>query len=431
MKRLPVRPAYYLVTSLNWFGAVLPMTVMVLLAQARGMSLAEVGLFMGVYSVVVAVLEVPSGALADSLGRKRTYLLGGAVAAVARVAALLAFDLPGFMAFALLLGASRALTSGALEAWFVDALQEEDADVDLQPALAAAGSYQLAALALGTLAGGALPTLFAWLPAEGLLSPLSVPLVASTALQVLVLVVAAAVIVERRQAGAASMREAMRPRALVAHMGRAFAAVARAPRLRLLLVADVAVGAVLAASENLWQPFFADRLPGGGAALAAGDGAVVLGVLLAGSFGVGILGNVVATRLSAAMGRRHALVAAVFQVFHGGAFVLLALVGGFLPAAALFWATYLARSGWGSPHMALYNRQVGARERSVMLSVQSLASFLGAFAGSVALGAVADATSVGTAWGVGGALVAATALLYLRLDREERRTVSAGEALAG
>src|SRR5690554_2408063 len=156
MKRLPVRPAYYLVTSLNWFGAVLPMTVMVLLAQARGMSLAEVGLFMGVYSVVVAVLEVPSGALADSLGRKRTYLLGGAVAAVARVAALLAFDLPGFMAFALLLGASRALTSGALEAWFVDALQEEDADVDLQPALAAAGSYQLAALALGTLAGGAL-----------------------------------------------------------------------------------------------------------------------------------------------------------------------------------------------------------------------------------------------------------------------------------
>ncbi len=433
MQRLPVRHAYYLVTSLAWFAAVLPMAVMVLLAQARGMTLAEVGLFMGLYSVVVALLEVPSGAVADAVGRKRTYLLGGALDVVARVAFLLAFDLAGFLAFAILLGAARALTSGALEAWFVDALQGEDTGVDLQPALAAAGSYQLAGLALGTLAGGALPTLFAWLPTDGVLTPLAVPVLASALLQALVVALAAVVVVERRPVvgredggegtGAprgtvpGAVRSGLAPRALAGHVRRAFAAAARVPRLRRLLAVDLAVGAVLAASENLWQPYFAARLPEDGARLAAGGGTLALGVLLGGSFAVGILGNLLATRLAALLGRRHALVAALCQVAHGAAFVALALTGGFAAAAALFWGTYLARSAWSSPHLALYNEGLRPANRSAMLSVQSLASYAGAFVGSVALGALADASSIGAAWAVAGAAVAATSLLYLGLDR--------------
>jgi len=197
--------------------------------------------------------------------------------------------------------------------------------------------------------------------------------------------------------------------------------VARAPRLRLLLAADVVVGAALAASENLWQPFFAALLPGDGAAVAAGGGTLALGAILGGSFAVGILGNLLATRLAAALGRRHALVAALFQLAQGAAFVLLALAGGFVAAAALFLGTYLARAALSSPHMALYNREVTADRRSVMLSVQSLASFAGAFVGSVALGTLAEAASIATAWAVAGAAVAATSLLYLRLDREARR----------
>lgn len=410
MARLDVRKTYALVTSLSWLFAVLPMPVMVLLAQSRGISLTEIGVVMALYSVTVAALEVPSGALADTLGRKRTFLLGGLLAIASRVAAVLAMDTAGFIVFALLFGVSRALTSGTLEAWFVDALQEEDASVDLQPALAAAGSFQLAGLAIGTLAGGALPDLFAGLSTEGFLTPLAVPMLASAAGQVVVLAVTAALVLERRAANAKAA-----PRALAAHIRGALASAVRTPHLRLLLLAEMAVGATVAASENLWQPFFAG-LPH----QLFGGGTTAMGVILAGSFGVGILGNVLATAVSSALGGRHALVAALFQVLQGGAFVALALSGGFLAAAALFWGTYLSRSAWGSPHQALYNREVGSRERSVMLSVSSLASFLGAAAGSVALGAVADGSSIGTAWSVAGALVAVTALLYVRFERLPR-----------
>lgn len=434
---ISVRPAYYLVSSLNWFGTVLPMAVLVLLAQARGISLAEVGLFMGLYSIVVAVLEVPSGALADAMGRKRAYLLGGALNVVARGMFLFAFDLWLFVGFAVVLGAARAMSSGALEAWFIDALQAEDENVDLQPALAAAGSFQLVGLALGTLAGGALPLLFAALPAEGVITPLSVPLLASIVVQVVMLAGTALMIVERRdpeRERPGTVRDAVRPGAVLALMRQAARAVAAAPRLRLLLAADFVVGATLAASENLWQPFFAVMLPGANASeLAAGGGTLALGVILGGSFAMGIVGNLLATRLARALGKRQALVAAIFQVAQGAAFVLLAVFGGILAATALLWGTYLARAGWGSPHATLYNREVTSDKRSVMLSVQSLAGFGGAFVGSVAFGALAEASSIGTVWMVSGAVVAASSLLYLRLDASERlaRRGAPGTSAAG
>lgn len=424
--RLSPRHAYYLVTSLNWFATVLPMAVMVLLAQARGIGLAEIGLYMGLYALVVVALEVPSGALSDTIGRKRTYLLGAALNLAARVVFLLAFDLWAFMAFAVVLGISRALSSGALEAWFVDALQAEDADTDLQPALATAGSYQLAGLALGTLVGGALPALFAWLPTEGILTPLATPVLASALLQGVVLLVVALVIDERGATATASAAVA-RPvsgtaGAVLAHIKQAFETVINSPRLRVLLLVDVVIGVALAASENLWQPFFAGLLPGDDAAeLAAGGGTIALGVLLGGSFAVGIFGNLLATNLARLLGKRQALVAMIFLIVQGIGFVALALSGAFLPAAALFWFTYLTRAGWSSPHQTLYNREVSSEQRSVMLSVQSLAFFGGSFLGSVVLGWVAGETSIAGAWLVAGGALSLSSLLYLGLYLVERR----------
>src|SRR5690606_6589216 len=101
-------------------------------------------------------------------------------------------------------GVSRALSSGALEAWFIDALQAADPDVDLQPALAGAGAWNLAALAAGTFVGSALPGLFASLPQHpmAVLTPPSVTLVAAGAANRAVLLLPALV-----------LREAPRPRA--------------------------------------------------------------------------------------------------------------------------------------------------------------------------------------------------------------------------
>ena len=425
-----LRPTYYLVSSLNWFANVVPMAVMVLLAQSRGLSLAQVGYFIGIYSLTVVVLELPSGAMADALGRKRIYLLAGAIGIVAKAVFLFAFGLPMFLAYGVLFGVSRAFASGALEAWFIDALQAENPHVDLQPPLAAANAWNLAALAVGTLAGSALPKLFGYLPQNELavFTPLSMTLVASLAASCVVLALTAVVV---KEAPRALAPERARDGGPLASFGRGFRSlgtiVVGAARLTsanrtllLLLGVDLVAGIALIASENLWQPFFAQRLGG-----ATPDNTIVFGVVLAGSFAMGMLGNLVATPLSQLLKKRYALVAGLFQLLQGGAFLLLAAQGGVAAATGLFWLTYVTRSAGSSPHATLFNEQVPGSHRSVMLSVQSLVGFLGAFVGSVALGALAGATSIALAWTVSGGLLALAALLYLPLTGIGERPATA------
>src|SRR4051812_50183701 len=55
---------------------------MVLLASARGLSPAEIGLVAAVHSIVAVTLELPTGGLADAIGHRPvlvlSVLLGGA-----------------------------------------------------------------------------------------------------------------------------------------------------------------------------------------------------------------------------------------------------------------------------------------------------------------------------------------------------------------
>ncbi len=434
---MSVRATYYLVSSLNWFANVVPMAVSVLFAQSRGLSLGQIGVYGAVYALTVVLLELPSGALADTFGRKRTYLLAGALALAAKVLFLLAFDLSGFVAYALLWGTARALSSGALEAWFVDALQAREPNAPLQSALAAAGSYNLVGLAAGTVTGAMLPGLFAWLPSDGaaVLTPLSATVIVSAVAQAAVIALAALLVREPppdrgRVGGRSGLRSAL---AEVRTVMLDAAALTRGSRpLQLLLLGECLVGVALMTSETLWQPFFATRISEarlGEASRGAADlvahllgttaaaDARVLGFVLGGSFAMGVFGNVAATRLTRLLKGRNALAAGVFQGLQAVAFVVLAWQTGLIGATALFWLTYVTRSAWSSPHLALFNAAVPAARRSVMLSVLSLAGFAGSFLGSLLLAPLAQATSIAVVWCVCAGVLALGVTAYLALDR--------------
>lgn len=412
------RRTYYAIGALNWFATVLPMAVMVLLAQSRGLSLSEVGLYMGLYSLTIVLLELPSGAIADSVGRKRVLVAAFAMAAISRLVFLAAFDLFAFLLFAALSGVARAFGSGALEAWFIDALQAEDPAVDLQPALATGNVFHLGGLAVGTLVGGLLPRLFAFLPSSptAVLTPLSTTVVASVLVQLGVVALTAIVMREPRPTiamAATGLGGAWR-RGLASVgrvLGDAFTLTRDSRTLRLLLSVDLVIGVVLTASELLWQPFYAGRL-GVGAADTP-----VLGAVLAGCFAMGMVGNLAATPLTRLFKRRYALVAGLFQALQAASFVLLAWQTNLLLATAFFWSTYLMRSAWSSPHATLFNREVPGSRRSVMLSVQSLVNFVGSFVGSVVLGPLAQATSISLALLLCAGLLGLSVALYLAIDR--------------
>ncbi len=412
-----IRRRYYAITFLVWFATALPLSLSVLLAQARGIGLAEVGLALGVYSLTIVALEVPTGGLADAVGRKRVALLAFALAALYNLAFLFAFSFSTLLLAMVLYGISRALSSGALDAWFVDALQTADPQVDLQPALAGAETVSLAALGLGTLLGGALPRLFAALPPDGtaIITPLAVPFLAALALKLLLVAAVALLIREERPTRSASWRAGFRA---VPALVRDAAQLSRAnPRLLLLMSASLVAGLAVISLEALWQPHFA-ALPG-----VVGDSppTLLLGVLMAGSFGAGMGGNLLAGWLSRRLGGRHALVGALSRLLQGGTILALAAAGALVPAAGFFWLAYLMGGVGLSPHATLLNAEIPAERRSAMLSVQSLAAYLGSFIGGAGLGAVAEHASIPAAWLIAGALTVVSLLPYLLLDTRRNR----------
>jgi MFS family permease len=419
-----IRRRYAAITFLNWFGTALPLALSVLLMQARGLSLAQIGFAMGAYSLVIVLLEVPTGGLADAVGRKRVALVAYALTALSSLGLLLAFSFPAFLGVWVLYGISRALSSGALDAWFVDALRAADPGIDLQPPLAEIETVTLLALGLGTLIGGALPRLFPALPADGaaVLTPMAVPVVAALGVRLLLLPAVALLVHEPRPAGGASWRAGFRA---VPALVRDAAALSRANgRFVLLMAASFVTGFALLGLESFWQPFFAD-LPGASGADGSAN-TVLFGVIMAGNFLVGMAGNLLAGPIGRRLGRRsaesrHALVGALSRLLQGGSMLALAASAALIPAAGLFWLVYLWAGVGVSPHAALVNDEIPAERRSAMLSVQSLAFYAGSFAGGAALGLVADRWSIGAAWAIAGALVLASLVPYLLLERSGAR----------
>src|SRR5215213_11371918 len=147
---------FILLRALRWLPVGLVLPFLVLTPVARGLDLGAVGLVFAVHSAVLILLEVPSGALADTIGRKRVLVVGAALTAASLGIFAVAESVLAFMASVAALAAGRALISGALEAWYVDSLRALDPVAPLAHGLSRGTAAEGVAMALGALSGGAL-----------------------------------------------------------------------------------------------------------------------------------------------------------------------------------------------------------------------------------------------------------------------------------
>jgi DHA1 family quinolone resistance protein-like MFS transporter len=409
-----IQRVYYLILSLFWFAVGLPMSLSVLLAQARGLNLFEISLLLGVYSLTIVLLEVPTGGLADAIGRKKVTVMAYACSLLGSIVFLHTFSFPVALAAFVLNGIARALSSGALDAWFVDSLHAVDPQVDLQPALAKAGTFTLLALGSGALLGSAMPGLFAALPPDGtaVLTPLSIPLMLATCVQAVLLLATLLLVKETRPTGAAAgWKAGLRQ---VPDIIRTGVALSRHnPVLLRLLGASFVSGLVLISLEALWQPHFAVLLGGV-------ENSLLLGLVMGGNFLAGMVGNQLATPLSRWLHERYGLVCAIFQGLRGVLLIALACQVQALPATLAFWLVYLNMAVVNSPHATLLNREIPAQQRSAMLSIESFVAYLGSVIGSTVLGYVAERLSIPAAWTIGGVVLVVSLGLYVQIDVKQR-----------
>ena len=110
------------------------------------------------YTAGMVLFEVPTGIVADTVGRRASYLLGTVVLAAATLLYVLLWQMEaGFWPWALvsvLLGLGFTFFSGATEAWLVDALDATGFTGDLDGVFARGQVVMGVAMLTGSVAGG-------------------------------------------------------------------------------------------------------------------------------------------------------------------------------------------------------------------------------------------------------------------------------------
>ncbi|HWG98136.1 MAG TPA: MFS transporter [Pilimelia sp.] len=414
---------YALLSFLTWLPVGLYLAPMVLLMLERGLSIATVAAVGAAYSVTVTVLELPTGGLADVLGR-RPVLVASALASAAGLLLLgLADGLALFLASAVLRGVARALSTGPAEAWYVDTLHGiAGRDVDLTPGLARGEVAASVALAAGTLAGGLLPLALA--PGALPLPALAVPVLLAAAVEVArVAVTLRLPEPPHRRAGLAKVLRNVRTTVT----GGLRLAATDAVLARVLLAAGGA-GVALAAIELL-TPAWLGELTGTGEAGALAY-AVVAALGFAADAAGGALGPAAVRRCGTPA--RAAALGTIVAAAALGALAGSATMRG--PAAVVlaglaYCLLFVGLGAAGPAQGRLLHERTHARARATVVSVQSLVLQLAAALGGVTLGWLAARRGFAPAFGVGAALLLASAALFWRL-RADRPVVAPPEHTA-
>ena len=396
-------------TALRWLPVGLTTPIIVLLAQSRGLSLGEIGVLFTVHGVLIVTLELPTGGLADVLGRRPVVVAGAVLHIVSCLLFATATSFAGFLVGIVALGVGRVLDSGPAEAWYVDTVHRLDPAADVTPGLARHSAADGGSLAVGAVLGGFLPALFGGAGAAGL----ALPYLGAAALDVLFIAAVVRLLTEERPP-----REGSVARELAAGMRALPTTVAESVRLsvtdgplRLVLLLTAVGGVGLVVCELLGPVRFAD-LAGG-----RDRGAAVYGTVLAVSFAVAAVGAMAVSGLRRLLGGSTR--AACALLFALGAAALAVVAGPeMLPVAGAGFAVYYLAHGATWPLLsAVLHTRVDAAHRATAVSAMSLAMALGGIVGNLTIPPLAGMLGAGAAFVAVAVVVLLGALACLRLPR--------------
>ena len=402
------RRRFLTLIALRWLPTGLLIPVTVLLALSRGLSLTEIGLIFAIQGLVVLALELPTGGLSDSLGRRPILILASLVGLCSLGLLYAADSVAMFVGSMVLQGIFRALDSGPLEAWYVDATLAADPYAEIEKGLSAGSVVLSVAIAVGALASGALVALdpFDSIPT------LALPLLVALGLGVVNVVAIVALMSEARVArGVGAVAASVRavPRVVGDGIG-----LLRSSHVLLALVAVEAFwGFAMVTFESLF-PIRLSQVVGDTDQAAALMGPVSSVAWFASAAGAGAV-VMVSRRIGVARS------AAALRIVQGATIVCMGVIAGPIGVVTAYLACYVAHGASNPMHMTLLHRQVDGPHRATVLSMNSMISQPAGALGAITLAALADGTSLSTAMIVGGIVCALAAPLYIPAWRAERK----------
>jgi MFS family permease len=354
------------------------------------------------FTVGQVLFEVPTGVVADTRGRRLSFLLGAGTLLLSTLLYLFMWQVQapfwGWALASILLGLGFTFFSGATEAWLVDALKATNFTGHLERIFGRAQTVGGAAMLVGTVSGG--------LVAQA--TNLGVPYLLRAAMLGVTLVIAFRFM---HDLGFKPQRDVTPVTAVRNVIRGSIDGGFRNPPVRWLMLAApftfaVGIYGFYAAQPYLLQ-LYGDKTAYGIAGLAA---AIVACAQIVGGLTVSRIRRLFRRRTDAL------LVGVVLNVV---LLVALGLIGN-------FWAALLLLIGWAFVfaielplRQAFMNGAIPSEQRATVLSFDNLMGSAGGVVGQPALGRVADVNGYGASYVVSSA-IQVLALPFVFLARREK-----------
>jgi MFS family permease len=356
------------------------------------------------FTAGMMIFEVPTGIVADTVGRRASYLLGTLTLTGSTLLYVLLWQIEAaFWAWALaslLLGLGFTFFSGAVEAWLVDALTATGYTGQLETVFGRGQMVAGAAMLTGSVAGGLIASA----------TSLGAPFVVRAAVLAVMFVVA---FVMMRDVGF-TPEPGGRPLAEMRKIARASIDGGwRVPAVKWLMVQSLFTGGVGIYGFYALQPYLLELYGDPEAYTIAGLSAAIVA-------GAQILGGLAAPRIRGRFRKRTSalLLTATLST------ITMALVGLFehfwaVIALTVVWALLFAAT---TPiRQAYINGLIPSRQRATILSFDSLMSSTGGVWSQPVLGRAADVWGYGPSYLL-SAGISAFAIPFIYLSRRQNAT---------
>jgi MFS family permease len=397
-----VQRTYLILTLFSTLAASFIWGVNTLFLLDAGLSNTEAFAANAAFTAGMVLFEVPTGVVADTWGRRASYLIGAITLLLSTLLYLLMWDIQapfwGWAVSSVLIGLGFTFFSGAVEAWLVDALHASGYDGDLEPVFGKGQVVAGIAMLSGSVAGGFVAQA----------TNLGVPYVIRA---VLLLLTFAAAFVLMRDIGFEPKRGAGPLKEVKRVFNASLDGGWRNPPVRWLMLAAPFTGGVGIFAFYAMQPYllelYGDETAFGIAGLAA---AIVAGAQ--------IFGGVLAPLVRKIFSRRTNALLTIATI-SAAVMALIGWTNSFVVAIALLvvWAIGFAAS---MPIRQTYiNGIIPSEQRATVLSFDSLMSSAGGVVIQPGLGRAADVWSYSTSYVIGGAVMA-LAIPFVALARREK-----------
>ena len=353
------------------------------------------------FTAGMVIFEVPTGIIADTVGRRASYLLGTVTLAATTALYVLLWQIEApFWAWALVsvgLGLGFTFFSGAVEAWLVDALNATGFTGNLESVFGRGQMVTGVAMLTGSVAGGFVAQA----------TSLGVPFVMRAVVLSVMFVLAFAVM---RDVGFAPQRSAGLTREMRRIAGASIQYGWRVPAVKWVMLGSPFTAGVGIYAFYALQPYLLEL---SGKPEAYG----IAGLVAAMVAGAQIIGGAAAPRIRKLFRRRTSTLLAATAA----GTVSLGLIGAFEE----FWvvlgliAVWALLSAASMPvRQAYINGLIPSQQRATILSFDSLLGSSGGVVVQPALGRAADVWGYAGSY-VLGAAISALALPFIALSRRE------------